>query len=158
VFTAGDLMLWRGFPYPRDPGSENKDRYFIFLGSSSRFSAPVFAYLCTTTTKLQYYERGGLKFNNAFHTFRAGECGFPRQCVLDLDSNLYRDITEGNLNSHATDISKIGSIPHDTLRRIWNLIRPLTCKGIPPIVKDDIHRALNNAGLSGLKQPERRHN
>jgi len=153
VYTAGDILLWRRFPYPRDPASEKKDRYFAFLGYSSRLSPPIIAYLCTTTTKLDHYSPGGPRAMNAFHSFRTGECGLPKECVLDLDSNFYPDISEENLAGHGTDIDKIGSIPADTLRHIWKLIRQ--CRGIPFIVKKDIHFALNDVGLMGLKQPER---
>ena len=154
MFAAGEVLLWRGFPYPRDPDSENKDRYFAFFGYSSRFSTPRIAYLCTTTTKLEYYRTGGSRSRHAFHIFRAGECGLPRECVLDMDLNFYADISEQQLQEHAAHIEKIGSIPRDTLRHIWNLIRP--SREIAFIVKEDIHFALNGVGIVGLKQPERK--
>ncbi|MCX7030757.1 MAG: hypothetical protein NTU62_11655 [Spirochaetes bacterium] len=154
MYAAGDILLWRRFPHPRDPASEKKDRYLAFLGYSSRLSPPIIAYLCTTTTKLEHYKPGAPRARNAFHSFREGDCGLPKECVLDLDFNFYADISEEELAGNVADIEKIGSIPKDTLRHIWNLIRQ--CRGIPLVVKKDIHFALNSVDLIGLKQPERR--
>jgi hypothetical protein len=151
VFVAGDVLLWRSFPFTRDPTSERKDRYFVCFGYSSRLSVPILVYLCTTTTKIAHYERDGSRSRHTFLRLHAGDFGLPQDCVLDFDFNFYADIQELQLATHRTDIEKVGSVPPDRLRQMWKYI--LIADGIALVVKRDIHFALNQIGLVGLKQP-----
>lgn len=125
----------------------------MYLGKTPITSSPVFVLLCTTTTKLHYYERGGERSSHAFVRFRGGEFGFESDCVLDLDGSFYADIKETVFMKYKDqgDIEIKGNLIEQKLREIYNQI--LSSRMIPKRIKKDIHNSFNMAGITSLKKP-----
>lgn len=148
---AGDVICWRNFPYPRDARGGHKTRWFVCLGRSGLYAQPVFVYLCTPTTVSRYYEAGGERANNQHLRITRGEQGFTEDCILDVDVNLYDDITADQLTKAQSDIEYIRKADEEFMRRIWKLV--LGSVHVSRKVKADIHNCLNLSGITNLKRP-----
>ena len=148
---VGTVFLWDNFPFSKLSGSSIKPRWFIYLGKTTITSSPIFVFLGTTTTQLHYYESNGERCGHLFIKFGEGEFGFEKDCVLDLDKDLYVQIKESIFLSFEEDINIKGKLSEQKLREIYNLI--LKSRRIPKIIKRDIHHSFNMAGISGLRKP-----
>jgi hypothetical protein len=63
-----------------------KAKWFICLGISSVFLAPVFTCLCTTTTQIEKFESRGSRAGHALKRFDIKNFPvFDRECVIDFD-------------------------------------------------------------------------
>ncbi len=147
--NVGTVFRWDQFPFPKF-SSEEKPRWFIYLGKSSIFETPIFAYMCTTTSKTQYYKIGGSRDSNPHIIFRSGEYGFIEDCILDLKTGFYSQITLKQLETNP-DIEIKDVLCEVMLRRIYKLI--LSTQFIPRKIKNDIHDCYNLDGITGLKRP-----
>lgn len=115
--NVGDVIWWNEFPYPKGVGI--KARWFICLGRSSVFHTPVFTYLCTTTTQIEKFESGGPRAGHALKRFDIKNFPvFDRECVLDLDEELY-EIDENAIDRHHSNIEIKGSLDENTMRDIY---------------------------------------
>lgn len=137
------------YPYPRD-GSV-KGRWFIYLGKTSIFSTPTFAYLCTTTTQLEHFADGGDRRNHAFKRFDVRQFKmFESDCILDYNEDLH-EVPEANIEKCADQIEIKGHLDNDTMRNIYKqFARPGV---VSRIVMLDIHDSFNRDGITNLKKP-----
>ncbi len=147
--NVGDVIWWNEFPYPKDGGI--KARWFIYLGRSSVFHAPIFTYLCTTTTQIEKFESGGPRTGHASKRFDIKNFPvFDRECVLDFDEELY-EINENIIDRHRFNIEIKGSLDENTMRNIYKqLLRSGICS---KVILRDIHESYNRDGITGLKRP-----
>lgn len=151
MFSAGDIFIWRNFPYIRDEDSDKKDRYFVFLGRTGPLSTPLFVYICTTTGKIEKYQPGECRCRNDFIKIPENMFGFTTDCILDLTINYYDEFTVEDLSRFASDLQVVGKLSEEYIRRVYKLI--CGCRGISRIQKRDIHKSFNLVGIRGLKQP-----
>ncbi|MBU0767548.1 MAG: hypothetical protein ABIJ25_05525 [Pseudomonadota bacterium] len=148
--TVGDVIRWDRFPYPRT--GEIKPRWFIYLGRTTVFSTPVFAYLCTTTTNIEEFETGGARCNHASRRFEARLFpAFAQDCILDFDEEIHT-VTEDILEGCRKQIDVKGHLAVDTMRNIYKqFFRPGV---VSRAVMRDIHESFNRDGITGLKMPK----
>lgn len=148
--TVGDVIVWNDFPYPRDGAV--KARWFIYLGRTSVFDTPVFAYLCTTTTQFRYFEPGGLRNGHAYKRFDVRQFPqFERDCFLDFDEEIY-DILESTIDSCQAQIEIRGRLDKNTMR---NIFKQFTRPGVvSPVKLRDIYDSFNRDDIVGLKKPK----
>lgn len=59
MFKVGDIFYWQDYPFPDDPNSPIKPRYFIFLGNTPIVISPKYLYLWTTTGRTEKYLEDG---------------------------------------------------------------------------------------------------
>jgi hypothetical protein len=148
--TVGDVIRWNDFPYPRD-GSV-KSRWFIYLGHTAIFTTPTFAYLCTTTAKVEHFNASGKRANHAIKRFDAKQfLMFERDCILDYDEELY-DIQEDILGKCKDRIEIKGRLDENTLRNIYKQFSRADV--ISPVQMRDIYESFNRAGITNLKKPK----
>lgn len=143
----GSLFKWENFPHPDD--AKIKDRYFIYLGNTSRLTPPVMVYLCTTTTQLQYYEKDGIRSRNKYLRINAGEYGLPKDCVLDI-TKWTSDFAELDIvKSEACIQILCERLDGAFLRKVWDLIR--ADRSIAMIIKQDIAASLRRIEVGGIR-------
>lgn len=149
-FTVGDVIRWDRFPYPKS--GEIKARWFIYLGRTSAFSTPVFAYLCTTTTQNAEFEPGAARGNHACRRFEARLFpAFEQDCIVDFDEEIHT-VTQGALDSCQEQIVLKGRLDNDTMRNIYKQFsRPGV---VSKAVLRDIQDSFNRDGITGLKRPK----
>ena len=87
---VGSIFIWKEFNQQAD--ERIKDRLFIYLGRSPAFIDPIYAYIATTTSKIENYKNGERFSNNNIIWFKKGDCNFNRDCVLDLDRNFFSEV------------------------------------------------------------------
>ncbi len=82
-FKVGTVFKWKQYPYPQD--NILKNRWFVYLGESSKLDEhAIFAYICTTTTQLHHYESNGDRASHGFIKFEKGKYNFDETSILDL--------------------------------------------------------------------------
>ena len=146
--TLGSVILWHNFPFQKD--KVIKDRWFVYLGKYRYGDTNKNLYLFTTTTQMQYYLPGGEREKKIRISFKGGNYGFEKDCILDIDFGP-EAIPEINLYDNS-NITVKGLLPENILRQIHNLIE--RTKHISPKVKMDIHNSYIMAGIEGLKKPK----
>jgi len=146
---AGTVIKWNNFPHPRF-GKEIKTRWFICLGNSGILTEPVFIYLCTTTTNLDDFKQGGKKERHTTCQFKANITPFEEDCVLDIDEGPY-PIPKSQITD-SIDIEIKGELDEQNMRMIYNHV--VRSSRFSKKEKLDIHRSLNDAGITGLKMPK----
>jgi hypothetical protein len=148
----GTVFKWSRFPFPKY-GGEVKARWFIYLGDTGPeiLSTPVFAYLCTTTTSLEAFERGGKRASHRSLLFRKSTFTFfDEDCILDYDESPYDNI-EKHLLETSPDIETKANLDRETLKRIYKGI--LASQYYSPKILHDIWSSLNQIGITGLVKP-----
>lgn len=148
-YKVGTVLKWNNFPDPKR-GSEIKPRWFVYLGTSSIFSIPIFAYISTTTTKIKDFGKGGKREVHDKIYFSKDNSPFEEDCVLDFDEGYY-SIEKAKLEMNA-DIEIKGELDKNVLIRIYNGI--LKSDKYSKKVLLDIHSCFNQAGIEGLKKPK----
>lgn len=144
----GDVFWWKEFPFRRK-GGETKPRWFIYLGDSGIFSQPVFAFICTTTTQIDDFKRGGNRENHQRYFFKKGEFPFEAECILDFDEPPFADITKEDLEKNP-NIEIRGTLSPRVMREIYEGI--YNCRLYSPRVKRDVRESLNLVGITSLKK------
>lgn len=153
-FIIGNVFIWNNFPDIRDPSSNIKPRWFIYLGKTSIFASPVIFYCATFTKKTGHetsYRAGGDRSNHITIELPKGEGGLVEDSILDLTSNFY-DKEKERIDECQSDISLQGSLNESRMRQIYKNI--LLCPTIPKMMKIDIYNSLNLAGITNLKKPQ----
>lgn len=148
ILQVGTVIRWNNFPDPRY-GTEIKPRWFIYLGRTDSLSNPIIIHIATTTTQLQHFESGGIRANHSHYKFSSKDTPFDEDCILDYEEKPYpveQSIFEGN-----PDIEIKELLNENKIRMIYNQIRE--SNAYSKVIKLDIHRCLNNDGITGLKMP-----
>ena len=146
---AGTVIKWNNFPNPRY-GDEIKPRWFVCLGNSGLLASPTVVYLSTTTTNMEDFNPGGKRERHTICRFSSNRSPFDEDCVLDIDEGPYsipKNQIEGNV-----DIEIKGQFQEQEMRMIYNQV--LRSGHFSKRIKLDIHRSLNDAGITGLKMPK----
>lgn len=144
----GDILLWKDFPYPQ-MGGKIKPRWFIYLGDSGILSNPIFAYICTTTTQMADFEKGGKREGHRHFCFKKGEFPFESDCLLDYDESPYHHLTKQELEKN-TNIQVMGNLGQRLMREIYEGI--YSSRSYSRIIKRDIRESINLIGISGLRK------
>jgi len=148
--NIGDVFRWANYPDPRY-GAEIKARWFICIGKTDIFSQPSFFYTCTTTTQVQHFVKGGSRNGHDHFLFNTKEFPFfTDDCILDYEEPLI-PIRQDWLDRCKKDIQCMGCLDENRLRMIYNKL--LKSPNSSRKILTDIHNALNNAGITGLKKP-----
>ena len=84
--------------------------------------------------------------------FKAGECGFEEDCVLDIDGGFYSHIEQNKLENNTAIEIKYEITRIDILQRIYKLVND--SKYISTMIKLDIYTSFNLYGITGLKRPK----
>ena len=147
---VGTVFLWNRYPYQND--GVVKNRWFIYLGQTDRFSAPIYVHIATSTTQTQHYRPGGSRADHKSLRFKAGEYGFCDDCLVD-PNQIDSDIQAADFERCVSDgrIEILAELPEELLRRLYDLI--LQARHLMPKIQLDIHAGLNGIGISGLKKP-----
>ena len=143
----GEIFRWRDFPHQLY--GDVKPRYFIYMGKTNFEIDPSFAYLYTTTGKLEYYTGDGKRANNSHLIFRKDEYCFTSDCVLDVDMGLH-EIELSEIDNNESSIDLLARLTEEKIIEIYNYILG---SSIAKIKKIDIHSSLNLSGITGLKRP-----
>jgi hypothetical protein len=145
----GTIFRWNNFPYPKI-GNEIKSRWFICLGDTGLLSYPILIHMCTTTTSMDDFKRGGTRESHRVFSFEKKRypC-FDEDCILDFDERPY-SLPEGTLGSNS-DIEIRGELDKQTLKAIYEGI--LESQFYSPRILLDIHTSLNKIGITGLRKP-----
>ncbi len=146
---AGTVIRWENFPDARIVEGELKARWFVHLGRSTALVDPVFLHLSTTTTQLHHFQKGGDRAKHAFCFLKASDTPFDQDCVIDLFEPPY-SFTEEVLTGN-TNIEFRGELTEQYLRQIYACV--LRSPYFSRKVILDIHRSLNDIGVTGLKLP-----
>lgn len=114
----GTIFRWIDFPYPKF-GDEVKPRWFIYLGDTGPFLNPVIVHICTTTTSLSEYCKGGNRESHkCLHFNDPKKYPFEQECILDLDEAPFP--IEINEIKDNPKIEIKGELPSDDLKNIYN--------------------------------------
>jgi len=146
----GTIFKWKDFPYPQF-GGEIKTRWFICLGDSGPLTSPIIAHICTTTTSISDFEKGGKKFPHRFFRFDKTKYPFEQNCflVLDYDEPPYSEDLKSLEANQNIEIK--GDLSPQDLRAIYNGI--LSSSFYSRKILSDIHASLNRIGITGLRKP-----
>lgn len=146
----GTVFKWKNYPEQKD--GVIKDRWFVYLGTSSTLSPPLNVFIFTTTSQINLYEPWNIRKNNKnIINFKAGECGFDVDCILDVFF-FQNNWTLGEFEKYKNDFDIKGKISNDRLKNIYGKV--LNEESIQTIIKTDIRRNLNEIGIFGLKRPK----
>lgn len=107
--------------------------------------------MVTTTTKKLHYEKGGTRESFQNIRIKAGQFGFPEECIIDLITNFYSNIEYDTFIRAQSNITVIGKLDEEMMRRVYKLV--LVATNISPKIKKDIHSSFNLAGITGLRMP-----
>ena len=143
---VGSIFIWKEFNQQAD--ERIKDRWFIYLGRSPAFIEPIYAYIATTTSKIENYKNGGRFSNNNSVWFKKDECNFNKDCVLDLDRNFFNEIALNKIIGKKI----IDIIPEYKLKNIYKKIRNNNKIGIQ--IRINIYDCFNRDKIFGLKKPK----
>lgn len=143
----GTVIKWLDYPFQAD--QEVKDRWFVYLGTSSFLENPLFVYICTATTQKHHYQYRGKRSHHQCLSFKKGQFGFEQDCLVD--PNMLESVTSSVFEECASQIEEVSILPEDMLRKLYNLIRIAE----HPIrkIKADIHSNLNKIDMHNLKRP-----
>jgi len=131
----GTVFKWINYPEQRD--GITKDRWFVYLGTSSKLSTPLNVFIFTTTSKTK--------------NFKAGEFGFDVDCILDVFF-FQNNWTLGEFEKYKKYFDIKGKISNEKLKIIYGKI--LKENSIQKIIKIDIKTNLNNIRIFGLERPK----
>jgi len=122
------------------------------MGFSGRFAQIAMAYLCTTTTQLEKFQKTGNRAAHSKYIFKTNRfhC-FEQDCVIDFDELPY-PLEQSKISVHQKDIKVKGSLDKNTLRMLYNKF--LHSRTMSPKELIDIHKSFNMAGITGLKKPK----
>ena len=143
---VGSIFIWKEFNQQAD--ERIKDRLFIYLGRSPAFIDPIYAYIATTTSKIENYKNGERFSNNNIIWFKKGDCNFNRDCVLDLDRNFFSEVELNKIVGKKI----IDIISENKLRNIYEKIRNNNKIGIQ--IRINIHDCFNRDKIFALKKPK----
>lgn len=147
---TGTVFKWTN--YPKQIDMKTKDRWFVYLGTSSILSEPLNVFIFTTTSKKELYEPGNKRENNKNTiNFKAGESGLDVDCILDV-FYFQNNWTLGEFEKHKDNFDIKGKISDEKLKIIYEKI--LKENSIQKIIKTDIRRNLNDIRIFGLKKPK----
>ncbi|NCO24585.1 MAG: hypothetical protein COZ07_01755 [Candidatus Infernicultor aquiphilus] len=146
----GTVFKWINYPEQRD--GITKDRWFVYLGTSSKLSTPLNVFIFTTTSKTNLYKSGNERENkkNTIN-FKAGEFGFDVDCILDVFF-FQNNWTLGEFEKYKKYFDIKGKISNEKLKIIYGKI--LKENSIQKIIKIDIKTNLNNIRIFGLERPK----
>lgn len=144
----GTIFRWIAFPYPKY-GGEIKPRWFIYLGDTGPFLTPIIVHICTTTTSLSEYRKGGDRESHPYIRFNNPKYPFEQECILDLDEAPYQ--TELSELKDNPNIEIRGELSHDDLKNIYKRIQMSDHYSMK--IRCDIHASLNRIGVGGLSRP-----
>lgn len=147
---TGTVFKWINYPKQKD--GITKDRWFVYLGTSSILSKPLNVFIFTTTSKTNLYEPWDKRENkkNTIN-FKAGEFGFDVDCILDV-FYFQNNWTLGEFEKYKDNFDIKGKISDEKLKIIYEKI--LKENSIQKIIKTDIRRNLNDIRIFGLKKPK----
>ena len=146
----GTVFKWINYPKQRD--GITKDRWFVYLGTSSILSKPLNVFIFTTTSKTNLYEPWDKRENNKNTLkFKAGEFGFDVDCILDV-FYFQNNWTLEEFEKYKDNFDIKGKVSDDKLKIIYEKI--LKEPTIQKIIKTDIRINLNNIRIYGLKKPK----
>ncbi len=146
---AGTIIRWNNFPEPRFD-KEIKPRWFIYLGHTSSLESPIFLHLNTTTTRMEDFSRGGRRAGHRHCVLKASDTPFDRDCIIDLHEMPW-PISEDQITGNP-DIEFKGELGTEYLRKIYELA--LKSPVLSRKILLDMHQALNDIGMTGLKMPK----
>jgi hypothetical protein len=147
---TGTVFKWINYPKQRD--GITKDRWFVYLGTSSILSKPLNVFIFTTTSKTNLYEPWDKRENKKNTiSFKAGEFGFDVDCILDV-FYFQNNWTLGEFEQYKDNFDIKGKISDEKLKIIYEKI--LKENRIQKIIKTDIRRNLNDIRIFGLKKPK----
>jgi len=146
----GTVFKW--INYPKQSDSIKKDRWFVYLGTSSKFCEPLNVFIFTTTSQTNLYEPWEKRENNKNTLkFKAGEFGFDVDCILDV-FYFQNNWTLEEFEKYKDNFDIKGKVSDDKLKIIYEKILKETT--IQKIIKTDIRINLNNIRIYGLKKPK----
>lgn len=143
---VGSIFIWKEFNQQAD--ERIKDRLFIYLGRSPAFLEPIYAYIATTTSKIENYKNGERFSKNNIIWFKKDECNFIKDCVLDLDRNFFSEVESNRIIGKTI----INIIPECKLKNIYEKIRNNNKIGIQ--IRLNIYDCFNRDKIFGLKKPK----
>lgn len=79
----GTVFKWLDYPFQED--QKVKDRWFIYLGTSSILENPLCVYISTATTQTYHYQNQGKRSHHKCLPFKKGQFGFEQDCLVDLN-------------------------------------------------------------------------
>jgi hypothetical protein len=146
----GTVFKWINYPKQRD--GITKDRWFVYLGTSSIVVKPLNVFIFTTTSQINLYESGNKRENkkNTIY-FKAGDFGFDLDCILDV-FNFQNNWTIEEFEKYKDNFDIKEKVSDEKLKIIYEKI--LKENSIQKIIKTDIRRNLNSIGIFGLKGPK----
>ena len=153
---AGSVFIWENYPNAND--KIIKPRWFVYFGEirDDPFisgKGEIFTIAFTTTSKIDFYVKGGERFDKPHIRFKPREgFGFELECVLDLSfppDSTSLQILRANINER--NIKQKGVISKEKLRQIYYKI--LESKSLSRKLKQIIHNNLNAIGITGLPNP-----
>jgi hypothetical protein len=146
----GTVFKWKN--YPKQSDSITKDRWFVYLGTSSKFYEPLNVFIFTTTSQTNLYEPWEEREKNKNTLkFKAGEFGFDVDCILDV-FYFKNNWTLEEFEKYKDNFDIKGKVSDDKLKIIYEKILKETT--IQKIIKTDIRINLNNIRIYGLKKPK----
>jgi len=149
--SVGTVFRWNNFPGPRY-GAGDKARWFICVGFTDTFSQIALVYSYTTTTQLQHFKPGGIRYPHPHHVFKCSQYNcFEKDCAIDFDESPY-PIKETILKKYANDIEIKGELEEQTMRMIYD--KTVNSNKITRRVKLDIHQSFNQLEITGLQKPK----
>ena len=146
----GTVFRWTN--YPKQIDGITKNRWFVYLGTSSILSTPQNVFIFTTTSQLNLYEPGNKRESNKNTiNFKFGEFGFEADCILDV-FYFQNNWTLQEFERYKDFFIIKDKVSDEKLKIIYEKI--LKENSIQKIIKADIRRNLNNIGIYGLKNPK----
>jgi len=147
---TGTVFKW--INYPKQIDGITKDRWFVYLGTSSILSKPLNVFIFTTTSKTYLYDLWSERENNKNTIyFKAGEFGFDVDCILDV-FYFQNNWTLAEFEKYKNNFDIKVKISDEKLKIIYEKI--LKENSIQKIIKTDIRRNLNNIHIFDLKKPK----
>lgn len=135
----GQVFIWHDFPFIRDGLSEEKNRWFIYLGRGSTLDTPLYIYMITPTSQDKFYKSGGTRYNNNYIEIKAGIGGLLKDSYIDFTMNFYSDIPKSSFDTFDSFLEKQKKLPQDQSVRIYNKI--LVDKHIIRKIKKNIYES-----------------
>jgi hypothetical protein len=147
--NPGDVFRWINFPHPKYGGGI-KPRWFIYLGDTNPILEPNLVYICTTTTNIQDFQKGGRREFHCHFIFKKGKHPFDEECLVDFDED-FDAFPKGDLEGNP-DIEPKGPLDVRTLRVIYEGI--LVSERYSRKNREDIYFSLKGLkGIGSLRKP-----
>lgn len=135
------VVVWVSF-VGRD--GKKKDSWLIGLGKTGLFDLEKICLVGRTTTKLQYYTKGGERESHLTVRFKEGHCIFSQECLLDIDADI-RELFPSDFEGLDVQINSVGELSEQEMRQIHNRIED--SKSVPVRWKNLIHDTYTKNGI-----------